>query len=253
MIGQVISKTTVYKSASQKARIFSEEWVESQFLCPHCALPLERTPNNTVARDFVCRGCLQGFELKSKCGLFGNMVVNGAYKSMLKAVRSENCPNLLLLSYSPQFEVRQLIAIPRRFLVEEIVIPRNPLGAHCRRAGWQGCNLNIGLLPPDGQVTCVSEFHSLPIEHIQFEWNRTAFLDEIKPGARGWLAVTMKLIRQLKKTQFTLQDLYTLEVEAQKAFPQNSHVRAKLRQQLQVLRNKGWLNFVGNGIYYLTN
>lgn len=196
---------------------------------------------------------MQGFELKSKRGAFGNMVVNGAYETMLKAVRSENCPNLLLLSYSPNFEVRHLVAIPRRFLVEEIVVPRKPLGAHCRRAGWQGCNLNIGLLPSDGLIKCVYEFNSLPVEKIQMEWNRTAFLDEIKPEARGWLAVTMRLVRQLKKDSFALQDLYDLEQEAQRAFPKNSHVKAKLRQQLQILRDQGWINFVGNGQYILTS
>ena len=242
-----------YKSASQRARIFSEEWVASQFRCPRCILPLEQTPNNTAARDFVCHGCKQGFELKSKLGAFGNMVTDGAYNSMLKAVRSENCPNLLLLSYSPDYQVRHLVAIPRRFLIEEIVVPRKPLGSHCRRAGWQGCNLNIGLLPPDGLINCVHEYNALPVEHIQMEWNRTAFLDDIKLGARGWLAVTMKLIRQLQKDQFTLQDLYKLELEAQKAFPQNSHVRAKLRQQLQILREQRWLNFEGNGNYHLIN
>jgi type II restriction enzyme len=212
---------------------------------------LEQTPNNTAAKDFICLGCQQGFELKSKRGLFGNKVSDGAYESMLASIRSETCPSLLLLSYSPAFQVQQLVAIPSRFLVAEIVVPRKPLGTHCRRAGWQGCNLNIGLLPPEGRITCVTEFKPLPPEQIKIAWDRTAFLNEVDAAARGWLALVMGLIRRLQKDQFTLHDLYALEAEAKSAFPKNIHIKAKLRQQLQRLRDLGWLEFEGHGKYRL--
>lgn len=238
-----------FKSASQRARVFSEEWVEEHFRCPKCLGSLGRTPNNTSARDFACKPCGYGFELKSKKGSFGATVVDGAYATMLASIRSDARPHLLLLSYTPDYQVRDIAAIPRQFLIEEIVVPRKPLGLHCRRAGWQGCNLKIGLLPPDGRISCMSNFVLAPPAEIQTAWRKSEFLDDYKLSQRGWLALTMSLIRRLNKSTFALTELYALEAEAKKLFPSNRHIREKLRQQLQCLRDKGWLCFEGNGTY----
>jgi type II restriction enzyme len=241
-----------YKSASQRARIFSEHWIEANFDCPKCLGSLERTPNNTSAKDFVCAPCGYGFELKSKQGLFGNQVVDGAYQTMLASIRSDARPHLLLLSYTTDYQVREVTAVPRQFLIEEIVIPRKPLGQHCRRAGWQGCNLNIAMLPPDGRISFVSNFKSAPRAIVSAAWERAEFLDNFKSAKRSWIAVTMALVRKLGKSTFTLGELYELEGEAAKAFPNNAHIKEKLRQQLQCLRDKGWLHFEGRGNYCLS-
>lgn len=240
-----------YKSASQKARVFGEGWIASEFRCPSCTRSLHKTPNNTVAKDFVCVPCGYGFELKSKRGAFGETIADGAYQSMLTSIRSGHNAHLILLSYTENYEVRNVVAIPRHFLVEEIVVPRKPLGPHCRRAGWQGCNLNVGLLPPEGRVTCVSDFARVDAQTIRLEWGKASFLEKQPLRARGWLAVTMGLVRRLNKEHFSLQELYALEDVALKAFPNNSHIREKLRQQLQRLRDLGWLKFLGNGHYQI--
>lgn len=241
-----------YKSASQRARIFSEGWIEENFGCPKCAGALERTRNNTSARDFVCSPCGYGFELKAKNGTFGTRIADGAYQTMLASIRSDACPHLLLLSYTPDYRVRDVTAVPRQFLVEEIVLPRKPLGPHCRRAGWQGCNLDIGRLPSDGRIKCVTNFVSVPQAAIRTAWTQAEFLAECESTQRGWLALTMALVRRLDKEVFSLSDLYALEGEAKKAFPNNQHIREKLRQQLQRLRDKGWLNFEGQGIFRIS-
>jgi len=246
-------KLESYKSASQRARVFSETWVASNFSCPSCTRPVTKTPNNTRSRDFECSECNYAFELKSKRGQFGALVADGAYQSMLESIRSDTPPHLILLSYTSDFLVKELVAIPQRFLVEEIVIPRRPLGSHCRRAGWQGCNLNLGILPPESRVPCISNFERVPSELIRSNWNKTAFLDALDGLSRSWMAVTMGLVRRLGKQRFSLVDLYGLEAIASRAFPNNSNVRAKLRQQLQVLRDVGWLKFEGNGYYCVTN
>lgn len=238
-----------YKSATQPARVFSEAWIESNFQCPQCADGLCRTPNNTVAMDFLCRTCRQGFELKSKKGVFGKTIPDGAYASMLTRIRSGQSANLILLSYTEEYETRSVVAIPKRFLVAEIVVPRTPLGNHCRRAGWQGCNINIGLLPPEGRIACVKEFQAVPQDEIQREWKRTAFLDEGNADSRGWLTVTMGIVSRLSSESFSLADVYSAEPELARLFPNNKHIKAKLRQQLQALRDLGWLSFLGGGKY----
>lgn len=222
-----------YKSASQRARVFSEAWIEENFGCPKCASSLVRTPNNTSAKDFVCSPCGYSFELKAKKGLFGGRIADGAYQSMLASIRSDACPHLLLLSYTPDYRVRDVIAVPRQFLVEEIVLPRKALGPHCRRAGWQGCNLDIGMLPSDGRIKCVADFARVPQAAVRTAWTQAEFLAQCKSSQRGWLATTMSLVRRLGKDTFSLSDLYELEADARKVFPNNRHIREKLRQQLQ--------------------
>ncbi|MBK5914702.1 DpnI domain-containing protein [Rhodocyclus purpureus] len=194
-----------YKSPSQRARVFSEKWVQSNLSCPACIHSLTKAPNNTKVRDFVCPICSDAFELKSKRGSFGPIVADGAYQSMVDIIRSGRAPHLVLLSYTSDYAVRDVIAIPNRFLIEEIVIPRPPLGEHCRRAGWQGCNLNVAMLPPDGKVAYVSNFEKRPAEDVRSEWNRTAFLDRLDSSSRGWLTLTMSLVRSIGKQEFCLR------------------------------------------------
>lgn len=238
-----------YKSASQRARVFSEDWIEKNFKCPQCSDALQRTPNNTRALDFLCRTCTQGFELKSKRGIFGQTVPDGAYASMLSRIRSGQSTNLILLGYTADYVTRSVLAIPNRFLIEEIVVPRKPLGEHCRRAGWQGCNINIGLLPPEGRIVCVHEFQAIPQDEIRKNWERTAFLEDRTGVSRSWLAVTMGIVSRIKFEYFTLADVYRAENELESLFPNNKNIRAKVRQQLQILRDKGWLSFLGKGRY----
>ncbi|MBK5913275.1 hypothetical protein [Rhodocyclus purpureus] len=47
----------------------------------------------------------------------------------------------------------------------------------------------------------------------------------------------------------SLSDLYSLEEKARAIFPGNNNVKPKLRQQLQRLRDLGWLSFEGNARY----
>jgi type II restriction enzyme len=56
-------------------------------------------------------------------------------------------------------------------------------------------------------------------------------------------------VRALNKTEFTLQDVYAFAVQLEKLHPGNWHVRDKIRQQLQVLRDLGLIEFTGRGRY----
>jgi hypothetical protein len=55
----------------------------------------------------------------------------------------------------------------------------------------------------------------------------------------------------IERRTFSLEDVYAFEEELRAAYPGNRHVRAKIRQKLQVLRDKGFLEFVGRGQYRL--
>jgi len=63
----------------------------------------------------------------------------------------------------------------------------------------------------------------------------------------------MKCIEQLHQQRFTIDQVYCFEDELQRVYPNNRHIREKIRQQLQVLRDKGYLEFSGRGIYRLAD
>lgn len=67
--------------------------------------------------------------------------------------------------------------------------------------------------------------------------------------ARGWLMDVLNCINQIPAIQFSLSEMYAFENTLQIKHPKNRHIRDKIRQQLQLLRDRGFLEFCGNGIY----
>jgi len=56
-----------YTSPSQKVRVLSEEWVQSQVYCPNCGQKtIEKYGNGRPVADFFCPTCGEDYELKSK-------------------------------------------------------------------------------------------------------------------------------------------------------------------------------------------
>ncbi len=67
-----------------------------------------------------------------------------------------------------------------------------------------------------------------------------------------WTSDVLAIVRSLNKAEFFLSDVYDGEDKLAKLHPNNHHVRAKIRQQLQVLRDRDLLEFLGDGHYRLT-
>ena len=88
-------------------------------------------------------------------------------------------------------------------------------------------------------------------EGVRSRWRRFAFLHERGADARGWTADVIVCVRKLKKQTFTLTEVYRFEQDLQALHPRNLHVKDKIRQQLQVLRDHGILRFAGRGTYEL--
>ncbi len=61
----------------------------------------------------------------------------------------------------------------------------------------------------------------------------------------------LQVVESLKKEEFLLSDVYEHAGELSRLHPQNAHVNDKIRQQLQVLRDRGLLHFLGGGRYRL--
>jgi type II restriction enzyme len=75
---------------------------------------------------------------------------------------------------------------------------------------------------------------------------------KIQSPQSGWTSDVLAVVRSLNKADFLLSDVYDHEKELAKLHPNNDHVRAKIRQQLQILRDLGLLEFLGDGRYRIT-
>ncbi|MDE2173361.1 MAG: restriction endonuclease [Patescibacteria group bacterium] len=245
-----------YTSASQKARVLTEHWVDNSIFCPNCGqVSIDRYPNNQPVADFYCSNCREEYELKSKHNAIGTKIVDGAYRTMLKRLASSNNPNFFLLKYNLEnFEVTDFLVIPKHFFVPEIIEERKPLAPTARRAGWVGCNILLQSIPQTGKIFFVKNRQVEPKEKVLSEWGKTLFLREEKEvSAKGWLLDIMRSVEKLGKREFTLDDIYAFESELQKLHPDNRHVRDKIRQQLQILRDRGYLDFTARGRYQLAS
>lgn len=63
-----------------------------------------------------------------------------------------------------------------------------------------------------------------------------------------WPVAVSFLIDPLGES-FTLSEVYALADPLKRAFPNNRHIEAKIRQSLQILRDRGFLAFAGAGRY----
>lgn len=70
-------------------------------------------------------------------------------------------------------------------------------------------------------------------------------------SVRGWMLDIMRCIERAGRNDFTLDDMYAFESELAVAHPENNHIKDKIRQQLQILRDKGYIDFVSRGHYRL--
>ncbi len=247
--------TSHYKSRTQKARFITETWACVNIACPGCNADLKKYANNSPVADFFCPICTEDFELKATCGKLGNTIPDGAYGTMIQRLSSRSNPNLLLLQYDAEsWSVKNVTAIPKYYFTPGIIQERLPLSLSARRAGWIGCNIRIGDIPSAGKIKIVSNGVFEPHEQIFLEWRKTRFLKEIRSdAAKGWLLQTMQCIDRIRKRRFQLQDVYAFEDSLKSAYPNNGHIKEKLRQQLQVLRDRGYLQFVDKGVYELAS
>lgn len=239
-----------YKAGPQIARVLSEDWCARELYCPACDCDtLTGSKPNSPAIDFECKKCEQPFQLKSSRHWNPMKVVDAGYEAMVRAIRNDRTPNLLLLQYSDTWIVQNLLLIPRMFFTESVIEKRKPLGPNARRAGWVGCNILLAEIPSDGKIQMVSAGVPARKQNVRDEFSRVKQLGELPPSLRGWTLDVLRALRQLDKTEFSLQELYGFEAQLKELHPKNQNVRPKIRQQLQLLRDLGLLRFGARGNY----
>jgi type II restriction enzyme len=172
---------------------------------------------------------------------------------MKKAILQDRTPNLYVLQYDfHHWVVRTVILIPHFALTLSALECRKPLAPTARRAGWIGCNILLNRIPTDARISIVEQGITRTQADVRQAYRRLRPLQKLAVEKRGWTLDVLSAVRALGKTQFSLADVYDHADELGRLHPRNAHVRDKIRQQLQVLRDLGILEFMGAGLYRLT-
>lgn len=242
-----------YESKSQQARVATEAWAFKNLYCPNCNEPrLTQHPANTPAVDFQCPNCAADFQLKAQSHALSGKIVDAAYSSMVRKIRENRTPNLFAMHYQrDEWKISNLILIPHFAFPLSAIEKRKPLAATARRAGWIGCNILLGAIPLDARISIVTDGQAIPPNHVREQYARLRPLEKLSVEKRGWTLDVLNVVRSLNKKEFELADVYAHDQKLGLLHPNNSHVRDKIRQQLQVLRDAGLLEFLGGGDYRL--
>jgi hypothetical protein len=157
-------------------------------------------------------------------------------------------PSLFLLNYDlKQLAVTNFLIVPKHFFILDVIAERKPLAPTARRAGWIGSHILLDRIPEAGKIYIVKNGLLQPKEAVLDEWKKTLFLRDQRLEARGWLIEVMKCVEAVGKSEFDLNEVYAFEKRLSGIYPNNMHVKQKIRQQLQVLRDREYLEFVGHG------
>lgn len=240
-----------YTNKSQIARVLTEDWYLNNGFCPACCNGLAGMNNNAKVHDFSCKFCEAQFELKSYLGNTPSKINDGAYDSMMNRIMDLQSPHFVFLSYNQNYSVANCFAVPNYLFQASTIEKRKPLALTARRAGWVGCLIMLDQIPEIGKIKLVENGKALKREAVKKAWDKTSFLAEHKSSqSRGWAFDILNCAEKLN-SNFSLKEMYQFENQLSFKHPENKHIKDKIRQQLQILRDKGFIEFVSPGSYRL--
>jgi type II restriction enzyme len=171
---------------------------------------------------------------------------------MKRAIIEDRTPNLFVLHYDlDMWAVRTVLLVPHFAFALSAVERRKPLAPTARRAGWVGCNILLDKIPLFARISVVSEGAPQTRREVRSAYDRLRPLEKLQVEKRGWTLDVLQVVQSLGKMDFTLADVYDHANALARLHPKNAHVRDKIRQQLQVLRDLRILDFLGGGRYRL--
>lgn len=147
-INLILERNPTWKSNSRIVGQAAEEWVELNLSCFRCGGKLTQYPNNQPGKDLNCAGCGKDYQLKAgkniKVNRNGILKITGAeYSKTLASHRDNSEIDYIFVGYNARHTITFFGLVHSEDMREEYIIPRKPLSAGARRAGWQGCYLEI--------------------------------------------------------------------------------------------------------------
>lgn len=248
-----VSLGNKYIKETQKVRVLSESWTKENIFCPNCGGIIKNLENNKKVSDFLCENCSENYEQKASKKKFQGKVISSEYKTMVERLCSNNKPHFFFLQYiTERYIVNDFFVVPKYFFTPEIIEKRKALSETARRKGWVGSYILFSNIPDSGKIYYIENGKEFSKKEVLTKWKKTHFLKEVKKSdAKGWILDIMNCIQSLNKEEFSLQEMYAFEQQLANIHPENKNIKPKIRQQLQFLRDKGYLEFLGNSTYRL--
>lgn len=245
------SLASSYRSKSQQARVVSESWGAEELFCAACISDeLDSFDNNNASSDFQCPNCRERYQLKSQSRPFARRVLGANYQKMCDAIAAETAPSYYLLHYAREsWMVRDLMLVPHPSITVSALVKRPPLRATARRAHWEGYCLDLDRVPTAAKIVVVRDGTERPKADVRADYARISPVLEMKAESRGWTLDVLRCVERLKISIFRNEDVYAFESKLAALHPGNRHVIPKVRQQLQVLRDKGLIEHVERGVW----
>ncbi len=220
--------------------VSASDWVESEVYCAVCgSASIERLDG----ADFRCPACREEFRLKSARGAIGDKVAENAYISTLKGVKRLKNPNYLFLSRGER-RVAELYIVPKYFLLPETVTKRPPKGD-----GRVGCYINYGIIPEQGKVAVVRNGVQINKQEVMRRVCQANALKEDDIAVRGRLFDILNIVNSFENPVFTLEEICAYSDSLKKKHIDCGDIRDMIRDQLQIMRDRGIIEFVASGLY----
>ncbi|EQD76114.1 Dam-replacing, partial [mine drainage metagenome] len=84
------------------------------------------------------------------------------------------------------------------------------------------------------------------------DWAAFSFAADAPRALRDWFPDVLACVRRVEGETFSLASMYRFETELRALHPRNDHLRPKIRQQLQLLVARGFVERVRPGVYRKT-
>lgn len=246
------AESLLYHSKTQRARVITEGWTATNLYCPVCGEPhLFQFEASRPVADFYCAHCGAQFEQKSiekKPSHLPRKILGSGYEAMIKRLESDDNPHLLLL-YHKEGKINNLVLIPKYFFTTSIVEKRNPSKPKDRPSEWIGSYIWLEGIPECGKIYIIKDGKEVDKDKVLDLYRKTIPLKTGDLESTGWLLDVLNCVEKIGTSTFTLSQLYVFESNLKKKHPGNRHIKDKIRQQLQILRDKGFIEFNSRGKY----
>ncbi len=144
----------------QELGAWGEQLVAKECVCPQCkrAATLKRLPPNFKCADLICDFC--GYLAQVKASTvkilrpLPTQILGAAWGPQKERMDAGIYFPLFLVLRSPNGYA--IYYLPTDFQDESLFLPRKPLSAEAKRAGWQGFMYNLSAVP-DGALVKLKE------------------------------------------------------------------------------------------------
>jgi DNA-directed RNA polymerase subunit RPC12/RpoP len=247
--------------APHSARAATESWAGQNLYCPNCtSSKLDLQDNGELS----CLRCRLRFLVKGQKNRLGKSVADGAYDATARALRSAAGPGYFFVHYDDtSWTVRNVLLVPHFAL---------PPSAVVKRPGSTGCRFALDRIPLDARITIITTIKSSKSgdtecimisrpEEVRERFHRLKPLADIPAKQRALTLDLLNLVRNLAASKpknknpksasgtFANEDIYACESELEKWHPEVSKIHDKIRRQLLVLKDCGFLTQHQTGVW----